>query len=67
MTDEEFFKRLAEIKEKRATFESPYDAGRDCAINGANTDNCNFRWFSSPESTAEWERGKRDGGTHGDG
>jgi len=35
-----------------------YEAGRDCALNGANTENCNFKWFATPESTAEWERGK---------
>lgn len=35
-----------------------YEAGRDAAINGPNTTNCHFRFFSSPESTAAWERGK---------
>lgn len=37
---------------------SSYEAGRDCALNGANTNNCNFRYFATPESLAEWERGK---------
>lgn len=38
-----------------------YDAGYDCALNGANDKNCHFGWFSSPSFTREWERGKRDG------
>jgi hypothetical protein len=38
----------------------PYRMGRDCAINGPNTTNCNFRLFSSRDKTNEWERGKRD-------
>lgn len=40
-------------------FKSPFDAGIDCAKNGANEDNCHFGWFSTPERTAEWERGKQ--------
>lgn len=32
--------------------------GRDCALNGANTTNCDFRLFRSPEHTKAWERGK---------
>lgn len=38
-----------------------YSAGFDCAINGANTTNCNYSHFSSPLHTAAWESGKRDG------
>lgn len=34
------------------------EMGRDCALNGANTTNCNFRLFRSPEHTKAWERGK---------
>lgn len=45
----------------RADFESPYQAGRDAGINGPNTRNCHFTWFSSKERTAEWERGKAAG------
>ena len=33
--------------------------GRDCALNGANTTNCNFRLFRSPEHTKAWERGNK--------
>lgn len=39
---------------------SAYEAGKDCTINGANTENCNFKWFATPELLAEWERGKRE-------
>ena len=34
-----------------------FKAGRDCANNGANTTNCNFRYFLAKELTAEWQRG----------
>lgn len=40
-----------------------YRMGVDCARNGANETNCNFAIFSTPENTAAWERGKRDGET----
>ena len=40
------------------TLDDCYQAGRDYALNGANTDNCHFSLFSSPENTAEWERGR---------
>ena len=35
-----------------------YEAGKDYAKNGANTVNCNFAIFSSPESTKAWEAGR---------
>lgn len=40
---------------------TPYDMGFDCAVNGANTTNCDYRLFSTPARKREWERGKRDG------
>lgn len=42
-------------------FSTPYDAGYDAGLNGANTENCDFRWFNKPENTKEWERGNKDG------
>ncbi len=36
-----------------------YKMGKDCALNGANTKNCHFSIFSSPQNTKAWERGKR--------
>lgn len=33
--------------------------GYDCARNGANETNCDFRLFATPELTAAWERGKK--------
>lgn len=38
-----------------------YEAGYDCAINGANTDNCNFKHFATLEHTKSWELGNRNG------
>jgi len=35
-----------------------YDLGFDCGKNGANTTNCHFSIFSTPERTRAWERGK---------
>lgn len=37
-----------------------YNAGYDSVIRGANTTNCGFRWFATPDSTTEWERGVRE-------
>jgi hypothetical protein len=42
------------------TEQMAYDAGVDCAKNGANTTNCHFTIFATPELTAAWERGKTD-------
>lgn len=33
-------------------------AGYDAGINGPNEDNCNHKFFSSPEFTAAWLKGK---------
>lgn len=38
-----------------------YMAGFDCGLNGSNTDNCHFSFFSSREQTDEWEAGKKEG------
>lgn len=35
-----------------------YRMGRDCALNGASTTNCDFRLFGTREMTKQWERGK---------
>lgn len=35
-----------------------YEAGYDCGLNGANTTNSNFKYFTSQESMQEWNRGK---------
>ncbi len=37
-----------------------YKAGYNCGKNGANTINCYFEFFSTPEKTKEWERSKTD-------
>jgi hypothetical protein len=33
--------------------------GYDCGWNGADTTNCRFSIFATPELTAAWERGKK--------
>jgi hypothetical protein len=40
---------------------TPYEMGFDYAVNGATIANCDFRLFSTPARTREWERAKRDG------
>jgi hypothetical protein len=37
-----------------------YELGKDCALNGANTTNCNFWIFTKPEFKDAWEKGQRD-------
>jgi hypothetical protein len=51
---------IERITSKPTVFASPYEAGRDAAINGPNTINTSFKWFTSKESTKEWERGNRE-------
>jgi hypothetical protein len=46
------------------TFKSAYAAGLNAGKVKPNTSNCHFSWFSSKESTAEWERGNREGKNH---
>jgi hypothetical protein len=38
-----------------------YEAGKDCAVNGANTTNCHFTHFATPALTKAWEQGKANG------
>ncbi len=42
-----------------------YKMGCDCAVNGADTTNCHFSIFASPENTKAWEQGKKDGESKG--
>lgn len=46
---------------KAEFFTTSYLAGKDCGLFGVSSFNCHFSYFSSPENTAEWKRGKRDG------
>lgn len=41
------------MNEKKA-----FEMGVDYAKNGANTINCNFAIFSTPENTKAWEKGR---------
>lgn len=34
-----------------------YDLGLDCAVNGANTVNCYFKIFRTPNLKDAWQRG----------
>jgi len=43
---------------RKPTASEAEKAGYDCGKNGANTTNCHFRLFASPELTKAWERGK---------
>ena len=36
-----------------------WSVGVDCALKGANTENCHFSIFSTPERTKQWEAGKK--------
>ena len=46
---------------RKHTKEYAYEMGKDYAVNGANTTNCNFAIFSSKENTRAWEEGKKMG------
>jgi ribosome modulation factor len=47
------------MKQPKKTIEQAEAAGYDCGKNGANTANCDFTLFATPELTAAWERGKK--------
>jgi hypothetical protein len=49
-----------DIATEPKNFNSAYDAGYDCGLNGSDTINCHFGWFATKESMQEWERGKRN-------
>lgn len=38
-----------------------FQMGRDAALNGSNTTNCNFGLFSTPAKTLAWEAGNSVG------
>lgn len=35
-----------------------YEAGYDSVMNEPNTENCNFKWFATKDSTKQWEEGR---------
>jgi len=37
-----------------------YEKGYDSIISGANTKNCNFALFTSPDRKDAWEKGRKD-------
>lgn len=43
------------------TLADAYNAGLDCALNGPNITNCDYRLFATKELTAAWEHGKAVG------
>lgn len=47
----------------RVDLEHAFQMGYECGYSGPNETNCDFRIFSSPEFTKEWERGKLHGET----
>lgn len=49
------------IKYEDSTLQYCYEMGWDSSINGANTTNCNFNLFSSPDRKKAWEKGRAYG------
>lgn len=47
-------------QEARASEVAAFNAGRDARMNGANDENCHFKFFRSPALTAAWERGNAE-------
>lgn len=45
----------------KPTEEEAWFAGHDAAMYGADTKNCHFRFFASPELTKAWETGQKAG------
>lgn len=43
---------------KYPNFNTPYEAGYDSEENGSSIRNCHFGFFSTPQRTKEWERGR---------
>jgi hypothetical protein len=41
-------------------FRTPYEAGYNCGMHGANLTNCHFRFFSNVDDKDMWESGKCD-------
>ena len=52
--------RTAVQETRSVTEDQAYDAGADCARNGATTENCHFRYFGNQRLTQAWERGKAE-------
>ena len=50
---------MANKLEQKEIF-TPYDAGYDCGLNGANATNSSFRWFLTRGNMEEWQLGKHD-------
>ena len=48
-------------KQNGANEDDCYNAGYDCGMNGANTNNCAITYFSTKEKTTRWEAGKKQG------
>lgn len=44
-----------------ATMLGAYRAGKNCALHGADGENCHISLFGTTVLTRAWERGKRDG------
>ena len=44
--------------QSRRTLHSAFEAGYDSVINGADLENCSFKWFGSVEGKENWERGR---------
>jgi hypothetical protein len=43
------------------TIKQAFEAGKDCGINGANTENCDFRYFATWELINAHSEGVKEG------
>lgn len=44
---------------KNVTEAEAFEAGKDSVLNGANSENCHYSFFESPELSEAWECGKK--------
>lgn len=49
------------ISTENISLEACYNAGYDAGKNGATIDNSHFKFFTTPERTKAWEKGKEAG------
>ena len=52
---------IKESNKYKGNLKKCYEMGYDGGVNGANTDNCHFGLFASPEMTKAWENGNKAG------
>jgi hypothetical protein len=53
-------KTIDEANKYKGNLKKCYEMGFDAEKNGANTENCHFGLFATPEMTKAWEHGNKD-------